>query len=225
MSSSSSSSPSDSDDSVITDNEEESVTDKSSIPIFPRTKNEILPHEIEEKDEDTKYCEQINELNASMAILKIGKILNVVDKNIVVQHLEDTEPLDNGSILCVLQNKGNEEARVPIGVIDEVFGPVSKPMYVVRSPKEQPAELTELLDKIDEIKSALNVYVVQQFAQKIDPTKLDTKGSDASNRYDEEVDEDEQDFSDDEKEANARNKHKNKNKSDNNGGNGNRRRV
>ena len=99
MSSSSSSSPSDSDDSVITDNEEESVTDKSSIPIFPRTKNEILPHEIEEKDEDTKYCEQINELNASMAILKIGKILNVVDKNIVVQHLEDTEPLDNGSIL------------------------------------------------------------------------------------------------------------------------------
>ena len=234
-SSSSESSSSDEESDHEGENDDDDDDNKTAIPMFPRTKNEILPHEMEEKEDDAKHNKQLNEINASMAIVKIGKILNVVDKNIVCQHLEDTEPLDHGSILCVVKTIEQKEVRVPIGVIDEVFGPVNKPMYVVRLPKEKSILLNEMLENIDDMKSKMNVYVVKQFAQRIDPRKLNTRGSDASNRYDEEVDEEEQDFSDDEKEASARNKKKNRNKkkhgnNDNNNnnsgnGNGNRRRV
>ena len=92
-----------------------------------------------------------------------------------------------------------------MGVIDEIFGPVNQPMYVVRAPTG--ATLNSVLENMDEMKTRLDVYVVK-YAQQIDPRKLDTKGSDASNRYDEEVGEDEQDYSDDEKEAIAKGKKK-----------------
>ena len=102
-SSSSESSSSDEESDHEGENDDDDDDNKTAIPMFPRTKNEILPHEMEEKEDDAKHNKQLNEINASMAIVKIGRILNVVDKNIVCQHLEDTEPLDYGSILCVVK--------------------------------------------------------------------------------------------------------------------------
>ena len=190
---------------------------QSAIPVFPRTKNEILPHELEADKNDTNVKQQLAGITQAMAVVKIGKILNIVDRNLVVQHLEDTQPLDHGSILCAIRKGSREKAsseadgatlnkRIPLGVIDEIFGPVNQPMYVVRAPTGATPSLDSVLENIDEMKMQLDVYVVKQYAQEIDPRKLDTKGSDASNRYDEEVGEDEQDYSDDEKEALAKGK-------------------
>ena len=210
---------------------------QSAIPLFPRTKNEILPHELQTNESDTNVKQQLAGITQAMAVVKIGKILNIVDRNLVVHHVEDTQPLDHGSILCAIRKDSKEksptgaegtQARIPLGVIDEIFGPVNQPMYVVRAPTGATPSLDSVLENIDELKTQLDVYVVKQYAQQIDPRKLDTKGSDASNRYDEEVGEDEQDYSDDEKEAIAKGK-KNKNrakKGDVKGtGPGNRRRV
>lgn len=114
-------------------------------------------------------------------------ILQVRGVQVIVEGAEKHNPLNEGSILWIT------ESRVPLGLIDEIFGPVKNPYYVVRynSENEIPAE----------IRVGTSISFVQDFANHVlDDKNLYKKGYDASGENDEELS-DEAEFSDDEKEA------------------------
>ncbi|KAH9288947.1 hypothetical protein KI387_033064 [Taxus chinensis] len=116
-----------------------------------------------------------------------GVISSVLGTSIVVEGRECHAPLNEGTILWLT------EKRVPLGFIDEVFGPVKNPFYLVR--------FNTANDVPDFVEEGIHVSYVPQFASYVlnDPN-LYRKGYDASGDNDEEVSE-EAEFSDDEKEA------------------------
>ncbi|OWY92113.1 H/ACA ribonucleoprotein complex non-core subunit NAF1, partial [Phytophthora megakarya] len=67
------------------------------------------------------------ELTADCPIAQCGSILNVSIPGLMmtIKSNPKTKPLDEGSVLCL-------EDRTVIGCVDEVFGPVLMPMYLVR---------------------------------------------------------------------------------------------
>ncbi|KAF6157836.1 hypothetical protein GIB67_003736 [Kingdonia uniflora] len=119
--------------------------------------------------------------------LPVGVILSKVGAKVIVEGLEKHNPLNEGSILWIT------ETRSPLGIVDEIFGPVKNPYYIVRynSVEEVPPEVHE----------GTSISFVQEFANHVlNDKSLYNKGYDASGDNDEE-DSEELEFSDDEKEA------------------------
>jgi H/ACA ribonucleoprotein complex non-core subunit NAF1 len=113
-----------------------------------------------------------------------------MDKKIIVEAVEHEMVLNEGSILWLTEH------RKPLGVVDEVFGPVKKPYYVVRYNKAA--------DVPDVASQGVTVGFVQEFANFVlNDSELRKKGYDASGQHDEEIS-DEEEFSDDEKEEEAK---------------------
>lgn len=113
-------------------------------------------------------------------------ILQMMGAKVIVEGSEKHNPLTEGSILWIT------ESRSPLGLVDEIFGPVRNPYYVVRynSDSEVPTNVCE----------GTLISYVQEFANHIlNDSNLYKKGYDASGENDEEVSDGE--FSDDEKEA------------------------
>ncbi|RLN89351.1 hypothetical protein BBJ28_00018209 [Nothophytophthora sp. Chile5] len=129
------------------------------------------------------------ELTADCPIAHCGSILNasVPGLMLTIKSNPNTQPLDEGSVLCL-------EDRTVLGCVDEVFGPVLMPMYVVRF--ESAAKMPE--------KALANaaVFYATEHTTYIVPEEIKDKGTDASNIFDEETDETV--FSDDEAEAAAK---------------------
>ncbi|XP_024184902.1 H/ACA ribonucleoprotein complex non-core subunit NAF1 [Rosa chinensis] len=120
-------------------------------------------------------------------MLPVGVVLSVVGTKVIVEGVEKHNPLNEGSILWIT------ESRSPLGLVDEIFGPVINPYYMVRynTESEIPAG----------IEVGTPISFVQEFADHVLNNKdLYRKGYDASGANDEEVS-DEAEFSDDEKEA------------------------
>ncbi|XP_068303385.1 H/ACA ribonucleoprotein complex non-core subunit NAF1-like [Pyrus communis] len=120
----------------------------------------------------------------------VGVVLSVLGTQVIVEGVEKHNPLNEGSILWVT------ESRSPLGLIDEIFGPVIQPYYVVRynSESEIPSG----------IQTGILVSFVPEFADHVLNNKdVYRKGYDASGANDEEIS-DEAEFSDDEKEAEYR---------------------
>ncbi|XP_057784905.1 H/ACA ribonucleoprotein complex non-core subunit NAF1 [Salvia miltiorrhiza] len=122
--------------------------------------------------------------------LPVGTILSIIDSQVIVEGVEKHNPLNEGSILWIT------ESRSPLGIIDEIFGPVKNPYYIVRYNSE------------DEVPTGIQqgtlISFVAEFADHVLNNKnLYKKGYDASNENDEELSEDGE-FSDDEKEAEYR---------------------
>jgi H/ACA ribonucleoprotein complex non-core subunit NAF1 len=159
--------------------------DESSHTAPPKTAHEVaLP-----------IKEVSVELTSDCPIAKCGTILNVSKTVLMVTIKSDREckPLDEGSVLCF-------EDRTVLGCVDEVFGPVLMPMYLVRF---------ESAEKIpSQTKENLPVYYATEHTTYIIPENIKDKGTDASNLYDEETDE--QVFSDDEAEAAAKRRNQNR---------------
>ncbi|KAJ0404853.1 hypothetical protein P43SY_007935 [Pythium insidiosum] len=136
------------------------------------------------------------ELTADCPIARCGTILNVSRPGLMVTIKSDAnaKPLDEGSVLCF-------EDRTVLGCVDEVFGPVLMPMYLVRF---------ENADKIP-MQTANNksVFYATEHTTYIVPEKIRDKGTDASNLFDEEADETV--YSDDEAEAAAKRQHRKRN--------------
>jgi H/ACA ribonucleoprotein complex non-core subunit NAF1 len=117
-------------------------------------------------------------------------ILQVMSAQVIVEGMEKHSPLTEGSILWIT------EKRTPLGLVDEIFGPVKCPYYIVRFNSE--SEVPE------GVCQGTPVSFVADFAQHILNIKeLQKKGYDASGDNDEEIP-DELEFSDDEKEAEYR---------------------
>ncbi|CAL4908961.1 unnamed protein product [Urochloa decumbens] len=118
--------------------------------------------------------------------LPVGTISAIMGERVIVEGSVQHNPLNEGSILWIT------ESRTPLGIVDELFGPVKNPYYLVRynSEEEIPAGIS----------AGTSVSFVAEFADHIlNMKELYAKGYDGSADNDDQ--EDEPEFSDDEKEA------------------------
>ncbi|KAF7823036.1 H/ACA ribonucleoprotein complex non-core subunit NAF1 [Senna tora] len=121
----------------------------------------------------------------------VGVVMSIMGAKVIVEGQDKHCPLDEGSILWMT------EIRKPLGLVDEVFGPVKNPYYVVRynSENEVPAGVC----------GGASISFVPEFANHVLNNKdVCKKGYDASGSNDESSD---SEFSDDEKEDEYRRKH------------------
>lgn len=131
------------------------------------------------------------EMSPQTEIIFAGSIFQIID-NVIVIHCKphsEYSTLDQGSLLVY-------ENREVMGEVFETFGPVARPYYSVRF--NDAKEINQEFAKVGQ-----DVYFVPSYqkTQIVETEKLrKIKGTDASNVYDEEVGEDELEFSDDEKE-------------------------
>ncbi|KAJ0468486.1 putative H/ACA ribonucleoprotein complex, subunit Gar1/Naf1 [Helianthus annuus] len=119
--------------------------------------------------------------------LPVGAVLSIMGSQVVVEGVEVHNPLSEGSILWIT------ESRSPLGVVDEIFGPVKNPYYIVRYNSE-----TEIPTGLEQ--GSLISFVPEFADHVLNNNNLYKKGYDASGENDEELSE-ELEFSDDEKEA------------------------
>ncbi|PHH75619.1 hypothetical protein CDD82_4368 [Ophiocordyceps australis] len=135
-------------------------------------------------------------ITPEMGIEELGVVVHIVEGVVVIKAVTPGEyqVLDTGSVLCTAN-------RTVVGVVAETIGTVIQPMYTVRFAAESS-------DNDDDLVSALGLQVGTKLFYPVDLASYvftqplrNVKGSDASNMHDEEVGDDDLDFSDDEKEA------------------------
>ena len=146
-----------------------------------RTKNEI-PEEVIQKPDVT--------ITPEMRIEELGVVETIVENIILIKAKTSGEyrALESGSVLCMAD-------RSVIGVVSETLGRVQQPLYTVRFTNA--GEITEA-----GISVGTKVFYSEQHAKYALTQVLKAyKGSDASNLHDEEVGDEEMEFSDDEAEA------------------------
>ncbi|KRZ16677.1 H/ACA ribonucleoprotein complex non-core subunit NAF1 [Trichinella zimbabwensis] len=124
----------------------------------------------------------------NVELVELGEIKSVFEKMIIINSNENVPPLAENTVVF-------NDSRKSVGEIFEVFGPVKRPMYIIRYNGK--SEIEEL-----NLKEKMKLYYVddEAFTNKIIPHDLIAKGSDASWMHNHEVPEDERDFSDDEQE-------------------------
>ncbi|GMI85315.1 hypothetical protein HRI_002200800 [Hibiscus trionum] len=160
--------------------DEEGDAGASKGPIRSKNEVEVLP-EVPPLDV---------ELQPHHQMLPVGVILSMIGTKVIVEGREQHNPLNEGSVLWITMNKS------PLGFVDEIFGPVKNPYYIVRYNTESdvPAGIHE----------GTSISFVPDFANHIlNDKSLHKKGYDASGENDEELSDDAE-FSDDEKEAEYR---------------------
>ena len=146
-----------------------------------RTKNE-MPEEVVPKPDVT--------ITPEMRIEELGVVETIVENIILIKAKTSGEyrALESGSVLCL-------KDRSVIGVVSETLGRVQQPLYTVRFTNA--GEITEV-----GISLGTNVFYPEQHAKYALTQVLKAyKGSDASNLHDEEIGDEEMEFSDDEAEA------------------------
>lgn len=146
-----------------------------------RTLNE-KPDEVVKKPDIT--------VTQDMKIEELGVVENTIENLVLIKAKISGEyqVLEFGSVLCL-------ESRVVIGVVGETLGRVQQPYYSVRFTNA--AAISEI-----GISHGTPIFYVEQHSTTVFTQPLKAfKGSDASNLHDEEVGDDEIEFSDDEAEA------------------------
>lgn len=176
---------------VLDETEEPGMDD--SAP--PRTR-----HEIEEDDIPVPSISQVDTQDMPK-LERIGHIHSVVDNVVLIEQDNNAQEsdsvydvLDSESLLCM------EDGRV-LGLVYETFGSVLKPMYTVRFRSN--ADIDHEMVAIGR-----SVYFLPSNSTYVLTRSIRTKGSDASNMWDEEVAEDEVEYSDDEEEQEAKRRNK-----------------
>ena len=180
----------------------------------PTTKNEIVAPDVEQP-----AVQEITEAE-KQTLRKLGKVHSIVDSVVVIeQDVQQSKQadagfntmgpvpvdstgrqgerqgeysvLDTGSLLCF------EDGKV-LGLVFETFGSIHNPMYSIRFPS------AAAIDR-DLVRAGKAVYYVPaQSTYVLTQLLRSMKGSDASNMWDEEVAEEEMEYSDDEQEAEAK---------------------
>jgi H/ACA ribonucleoprotein complex non-core subunit NAF1 len=168
--------------------ESDSSDSESEIPLSPASApDEYEP--IKSKNESEPVVEPIHiTIPNNSQLYPVGTMIHLVKEQIIVEQFESGEEkvLDLDSILV------DKEKNI-IGRINDTFGPVTQPYYSVRFNTAEEASEKFVQDK--------TCYFIPNFVKIVLTRPLkEVKGTDASNLHDEEVGEDEQEFSDDEKE-------------------------
>lgn len=173
--------------------------EQTSGPIV--SKNEVVDEEAPVLPPDYTVPE-----NAPLEL--IGTISALVERNVIVKANVSGEfrVLNDNSVLCF-------EDRTVLGPLFETFGRLQSPFYRVKFNTDE--DFNRLKDKIGQ-----NVYYVVPDSKFLYTDSIKhIKGTDASNCNDEELPEEEQEFSDDERELAAKQEKKRKRKSKNTKGN------
>ncbi|CAG8444784.1 18022_t:CDS:2 [Cetraspora pellucida] len=160
-------------------NSEINANNDCLIPL--RTKNELIDVVIPKPEIDLK---------PDMELKLIGTILHVVENYVVIKSINpgENQVLDSDTVLLL-------EGPEVFGTIFETIGPVSQPLYVVRFNNENEFNREKTVE-------GANVYAADGYIHYAFPDQIrQFKGCDASNINDEEVDDNERDFSDDEQET------------------------
>ncbi|KAL9576534.1 MAG: hypothetical protein Q9212_007018 [Teloschistes hypoglaucus] len=147
------------------------------------------PRTLNEKPEEIIPKPQID-VTPAMSILELGNVEHIVEASILIKATNSGESraLETGSLLCLAD-------RSVIGVIAEILGQVQQPYYSVRFTNAAAIAETR-------ISKGTPIFYVEQHSTYVFTQNLKAlKGSDASNIHDEEVGDDEMEFSDDEAEA------------------------
>ncbi|KAF2863066.1 NAF1-domain-containing protein [Piedraia hortae CBS 480.64] len=132
-------------------------------------------------------------ITEDMKITALGTVQSIIENLILIKGTVSGEyqVLESGSVLC-------NEHRKPVGVVAETLGRVQEPMYSVVFNNKKEIEDAALI-------SGTTVYYVDQHSTFVFTQPLhNQKGTDASNKYNEEADADEMEFSDDEAETRFR---------------------
>ncbi|KAJ5091456.1 hypothetical protein NUU61_006326 [Penicillium alfredii] len=130
------------------------------------------------------------EVTPDMKIVFLGKIQTVVDNALLIEANTSGEyqVLESGSLLC-------RDDRKLVGVVSETLGRVENPLYTVMY-----ASASEIQER--GLYKGMDIFYVEAHSTFVFTQPLKgMKGSDASNFHDEEVAEEEAEFSDDEAEA------------------------
>ena len=142
-------------------------------------------------------------VSPDMKIVLLGQVETVVENIVLVKASISGEyqVLESNSILCL-------EDRAVIGVVSEILGRVEQPLYAIRF--QDPAKINEF-----GLSPGKPVFYVEKHAVFVFTQPLrSVKGSDASNFHDEEVGDEEAEFSNDEAEADYKRKLKLRQKKD-----------
>jgi H/ACA ribonucleoprotein complex non-core subunit NAF1 len=134
-----------------------------------------------------------------MKIVPLGKVQTAIENAVLIEANTSGEyqVLESGSLLCT-------EDRKVLGVVSETLGRVENPLYTVMYKSAEEAQERGM------VKDMLVYYVEAHSTFVFTQPLKGMKGSDASNFHDEEVAEDEIEFSDDEAEAEYKRKLKQK---------------
>ncbi|EKG17632.1 H/ACA ribonucleoprotein complex subunit Gar1/Naf1 [Macrophomina phaseolina MS6] len=146
-----------------------------------RTANEVVEQKIEKPDVT---------VTPEMAITELGNVESVVDNMILIKANTSGEyqVLESGSVLC-------KDDKTVIGAVADTLGRVQEPLYTVAFNSGE--EINEA-----GLSKGLTIYYVNDHSTYVFTQPLkNLKGTDASNQFDEEVGENEIEFSDDEAEA------------------------
>ncbi|KAG6550301.1 hypothetical protein Mapa_008262 [Marchantia paleacea] len=204
-----------SEEEEVEESESEDSSDESSSSTSDSEDMKIIKEKIRKSTEEVKEDSEPPRTKHELAVLppvpkveavlephhkcvRIGLVSSVVDLNIVVEGDDDSRVLSDGSILWL------SGSRVPLGIVDEVFGPVKKPYYLVR--------FNEVSEIHESAKVGAEVSCVAEFAEFVlkDNPSLYKKAIDASGLDDEELSDAEIEFSDDEKEMAAKQRERGK---------------
>ncbi|KAL8784249.1 MAG: hypothetical protein Q9213_004071 [Squamulea squamosa] len=130
------------------------------------------------------------DITPDMTVSELGNVEHLVENSILIKGKTSGESraLESGSLLCLAD-------RSVVGVVAELLGQVQHPYYSVRF--TNPTAIAEA-----GISKGTSIFYVEQHSSYVFTQNLKAlKGSDASNMHDEEVGDDELEFSDDEAEA------------------------
>ena len=166
------------------------LNEDDTMNTYTGTKHEIL--------EEKRTIPIPIKLNLNDEITFFGQINSIIENNKII--VNNTNLNDNNNILDLdniiyLENKEN------FGFVDDVIGNIDNPIYIIKIYPNLIKNKFNVGDKLfycNEKCKFVNKYNL-----------IGKKGCDASNAFDEEIAENEKDFSDDEEEKNAK-KRKNK---------------
>lgn len=205
-------------DNSTTDSDDDSDEEDEDYPILsPEEQARILMQvENDSDDEGAKgksgsHIKSANEvaeeappipditITPDMKIVHLGHVQSIVENALLIEASVSGEyqVLESGSLLCT-------ENREVVGVVSETLGRVESPLYAVLYPTAAAIEERGLFKE-------KQIYYVESHSTFVFTQPLKgIKGSDASNFHDEEIGEDEVEFSDDEAEAEHKRKLKQK---------------
>ncbi|KAI8069337.1 Gar1/Naf1 RNA binding region-domain-containing protein [Gongronella butleri] len=118
------------------------------------------------------------DVTESTPVVAIGRVESILDKTVVIQSDSGVQVLDMGCLLVYAD-------RTIIGEVFETFGPISHPYYSVRYNSKDDIDTTRAI-------SGAQVFYVPSYerSQLVEVEKIrHIKGTDASNLYDEEINE------------------------------------
>ncbi|KAJ2848605.1 hypothetical protein IWW36_003199 [Coemansia brasiliensis] len=158
--------------------EEDEDDDPTSTVV--KTRNEVVNPEVS--------APPISQLPDTAELCSLGTVHSIVDNSVIIQANTSGEVhvLDSDSLVAF-------DDRKVLGMVFDIFGPVTRPMYTVRFSQAGDIDLSACV-------VGRPVFYAPGWARMLSTNKLRVKGTDASNEYDEEVAEDAMEFSDDEAE-------------------------